>query len=141
MCDSVECPALRTNPDPLTAQMTAVTEVKPATQQKRFNRLAAPMETAIKQLAEEVELLVREKREIEKWEGVEERVRVALARYADSLNQPDQEGLQRLMRLLNIQVVMIPGRALVTGLLDPSLFTIGRTLASPHERSRRCRWA
>ena len=65
MCDSVECPALRTNPDPLTAQMTAVTEVKPATQQKRFNRLAAPMETAIEQLEEEVEPLVRRKREIE----------------------------------------------------------------------------
>ena len=56
---------------------------------------------------------------------------MALARYADSLNQPDQEGLQRLMRLLNIQVVMTPGRVLVTGLLDPSLFTIGRTLACP----------
>lgn len=55
---------------------------------------------------------------------------MTLAKYADSLNQPDQEGLQRLMRLLNIQVVMIPGRVLVTGLLDPSLFTIGRTLES-----------
>ena len=64
-----------------------------AIRQKRFNRLAAPIETAIEHLEEEVELLVRQKREIEKWEGVEERVRVALARYADSLNQPDQEGL------------------------------------------------
>ena len=96
--------------------------------QERFDRLSAPMRNAIERLKEEVGLLVRQKSEIEKWEGVEERVRVALAMYADSLGELDQGGLQRLMRLLNVKMVMTPGRVLVTGLLDPSLFTTEQTL-------------
>ena len=99
--------------------------------QERFDRLSAPMRNAIERLKEDVGLLVRQKSEIEKWEGVEERVRVALAMYADSLGELDEGGLHRLMRLLNVKMVMTPGRVLVTGLLDPSLFTTGRTLASP----------
>ena len=96
--------------------------------QERFDRLSAPMRNAIERLKEDVGLLVRQKSEIEKWEGVEERVRVALAMYADSLGELDEGGLHRLMRLLNVKMVMTPGRVLVTGLLDPSLFTTGRTL-------------
>ena len=42
----------------------------------------------------------------------------------------DGKGLHSLMRFLNIRVTGRPGGVLVTGVLDPRLFTTGRTLAS-----------
>ena len=97
--------------------------------QERFDRLSSPMRNGIERLKEEIRLLARQKADIEKWSGVEERVRLSLARYADSLGDLDREGLRRLMLLLDVQLVLTPGQVLVTGVLDPSLFTIGQTLA------------
>ena len=66
---------------------------------------------------------------MESWDRLEDRIRVAFLRYAESLESLDDEDMQRLMRLLNVRLVAKPGRVLVTGVLDPSLFTTERTLA------------
>ena len=56
-------------------------------------------------------------------------IRSYFARYADAVASLDSEGMKELMRLLDVRLVASPGRVMVTGVLDPSLFTTGQTLA------------
>lgn len=109
--------------------------------QEMYESLSAPLNNLLAQLAKDIAALEEQRKLAEGWEQFEERVRVAFSQYAESLDTLDPEGMQRLMRLLGVRLVAGPGSVLVTGVLDPSLFTTERTWASPHERSRRCRWA
>ena len=97
--------------------------------QEMYESLSAPVNNFLAQLAKDIAGLEEQKKLNEGWDRVEERIRMAFSRYSESLDTLDDEGMQRLMRLLNIRLVMGPGRVLVTGVLEPSLFTIAQTLA------------
>ena len=101
--------------------------------QEMYESLSAPMNNLMAQLAKDIAALEEQKVLAEGWEQFEERVRVALSQYAESLDTLDAEGMQRLMRLLGVRLVAGPGRVLVTGVLDPSLFT--RTEFRPPEEA------
>ena len=94
-----------------------------------FETLVAPKNHLLAQYEKESALLVEQKDRTEGFDKFEEQVRAVFLRYANGLDSLDSEGMQQLMRLLNIRLVAGPGRLLVTGVLDPSLFTTGRTLA------------
>ena len=104
--------------------------VKRFIKQKFYERLAAPINNVIYQLEKEITLLVEQKGLMESWGRFEDRFRVAFLRYAESLESLDDEGMQRLVQLLNVRLVAWNVGALVTGVVDPSLFTIAQTLAS-----------
>ncbi len=97
--------------------------------QELYESLAAPINNLQDGLNKDLVSLEDQKKSNEEWARIEDRVRAALANIAKSLDELDGEGLQRLLRLLNIKVVGGPGRVLVTGLLDPSLFTTAQTSA------------
>ena len=104
-------------------------ETKENIDQEMYESLSAPVNNFLAQLAKDIAGLEEQKKLSEGWDRVEERIRMAFSRYSESLDTLDDEGMQRLMRLLNIRLVMGPGRVLVTGVLEPSLFTIAQTLA------------
>ena len=108
--------------------------------QRVYEKLAAGINNASDQVERELALLVEQKGVVEDWDGLEEGIRVAFLRYADSLDELDDDGMNRLMNLLKVQLTATHGRVLVTGMVDPALFTIGRTSALLRVRSRRCRW-
>ena len=89
--------------------------------------LAAPVNNLLTQREKDIVLLVEQKNLTERWDQLEKGIRVACLRYADGLDYLDSEGRQRLMRLLNVRLLSEPGKVMVTGILDPSLFTTGRT--------------
>ena len=105
--------------------------------QKLLETLSAPVNNLMAQHNKDIELLIAQKNLNEHWDHLEEGIRAAFMRYADGLDSLDSEGMQRLMRLLNVRLVAEPGKVMVTGVLDPSLFTTGRTLASQQRCSRR----
>ncbi len=109
--------------------------------QDMYESLCAPINNLLAGLEKEVAGLADQERSAQGWARLEERVQAAFANIAKSLDDLDDEGLQRLLRLLNIKITGGPGRVLVTGLLDPSLVTTAQTLASRHEHNHRCRWA
>ena len=109
--------------------------------QEMYESLCAPINNLLAGYEKDLAGLADQARSRQGWARLEERVQTAFANIAKSLDDLDGEGLQRLLRLLNIKIIGGPGRVLVTGLLDPSLFTTERTSASRHGRSRRCRWA
>ena len=96
--------------------------------QERYERLVAPVNLMIEQLEEELALLVAQRAESESWAVLEERARAAFLSYKEGLSTLDKEGRDRLMRLLNVRVTHYSGGVLVTGELDPALFTTERTL-------------
>ena len=108
--------------------------------QGRYERLLAPVNAMLERLEEELALLVVQKAETENWDVLEEKVRAVFLAYKEGLSTLDKESRLRLSRLLNVRVTYFHGRVLVTGVLDPALFTTAQTSASPRERSRRCRW-
>ena len=97
--------------------------------QDMLENLAAPVNNLLAQHEKDLDLLIEQKRINSGWDELEEQVRVAFLKYADGLDSLDSEGRQQLMRLLQVRIVATPGRVLVTGVLDPSLFTTGQTLA------------
>ena len=109
--------------------------------QDMYESLCAPINNLLAGLKKEIAGLADQERSAQGWARLEERVQAAFANIAKSLDELDDEGLQRLLRLLNIKITGGPGRVLVTGLLDPSLVTTAQTLASRHEHNHRCRWA
>ena len=98
-----------------------------------YDSLAAPINNFLEQLGKEIAGLEEQSKVAENQGRAEEHVRAVLLRHADSLDTLDDEGMQQLLRLLNARLTarLQDGqkRVLVTGVLDPSLFTIGRTLA------------
>ena len=105
--------------------------------QQLFESLAAPINHVLAGLDKELAILEGQRKSREEWARTEERVRAAFANITKSLGELDYEGLKRLLRLLNVKVIGGPGKVLVTGLLDPSLFTIAQTSALSHGYSRR----
>ncbi len=97
--------------------------------QARYERLMAPLNVVIERLEEELALLVSQKGAAENLEAFEKQVRATFLQYKEGLSTLDKEGRQQLMRLLNVRVTCYRGRVLVTGVLDPSLFTTERTWA------------
>ena len=106
--------------------------------QDMYESLCAPINNLLAGLEKEIAGLADQERSAQGWARLEERVQAAFANIAKSLDELDDEGLQRLLRLLNIKITGGPGRVLVTGLLDPSLVTIAQTSASQRARSHRC---
>ena len=105
--------------------------------QEMYESLSAPVNNLLAQLAGDVAGLEEQKKLAEGWELFEDSVHAALSQYAGALDTLDSEGIQRLMRMLGVRLVAGPKRVLVTGQLDPSLFTTEQTWASPHAHSRR----
>ena len=97
--------------------------------QDMLEMLIAPISNLRREHEREVELLVEQKKLNEKFHQLEGIIRSYFARYADAVAPLDSEGMQELMRLLDVRLVASPGRVMVTGVLDPSLFTTGQTLA------------
>ena len=97
--------------------------------QDMLEMLIAPISNLRREHEREVELLVEQKKLNEQFDQLEGIIRSYFARYADAVASLDSEGMQELMRLLDVRLVASPGRVMVTGVLDPSLFTTGQTLA------------
>ena len=97
--------------------------------QDMLEMLIAPISNLRREHEREVELLVEQKKLNEQFDQLEGIIRSYFARYADAVASLDSEGMKELMRLLDVRLVASPGRVMVTGVLDPSLFTTGQTLA------------
>ena len=95
--------------------------------QEMYESLSAPVNNLLAQLAGDVAGLEEQKKLAGGWELLEDRLRAALSQYAEALDTLDSEGMQRLMRMLGVRLVTGPKRVLVTGQLDPSLFTTEQT--------------
>ena len=108
--------------------------------QEMLEALIAPITNLRLQHEQEIELLLEQRALGESLDELEEHVRAMFDHYSNGLDSLDPEGRHRLLRLLDVRLTAGRGQVLVTGVLDPSLFTTGRTLALPRERSRRCRW-
>ena len=111
------------------AATLAMQVAKDLIDQEMFESLVAPMNNLMLQREREMAMLLEQKERSEGLDQLEEYIRACFSKYAENLDSLDSEGKQRLMRLLNVQIVGGPGRVTVTGVLDPSLFTIERTLA------------
>ena len=109
--------------------------------QETLERLIAPITNYRVKMEEELTLLLEQRKLNDNVDNVQESVFRGLAAYRKGLSELDTEARNRLLRLLGIRLVGRGRRVLVTGVIDPSLFTTGQTSASPRERSRRCRWA
>ncbi len=88
-----------------------------------------PLNHLLAQHDKDIRMLEQQKGISEDWDRLAERLELAMSRYAGSLDELDAGSLQRLMRLLNIRLTREPDGEVVTGILDPTLFTIGRTWA------------
>ena len=108
--------------------------------QEMLERLAGPLNNLLAEHERDLDVLNGQKEMKEGWEELEARVRVAFLRYAQGLESLDLEVRVRLLRLLRVRLVATPGRVLVTGVLDPMLFTTAQTSALPRERTGRSRW-
>ena len=104
-------------------------------------QLVVPIINHRLRLEQELELLQQQRNLSDNVDQVEDVVSRALSAYRKGLHELDTEARNRLLRLLGIRLTGLGRRVLVTGVIDPSLFTTGQTWASPRERSRRCRWA
>ena len=98
--------------------------------QDMLEMLIAPISNLRREHEREVELLVEQKKLNEQFDQLEGIIRSYFARYADAVASLDSEGMKELMPLLDVRLVASPGRVMVMGVLDPSLFTTGQTLAS-----------
>ena len=101
-----------------------------------LEQLIPPITNYRLQLEQELALLQEQVKLVDNVEGFVSR---GLAAYRKGLSELDSEARNRLLRLLGILLTGRGRRVLVSGLIDPSLFTIAQTLASPRGRSRRCR--
>ena len=98
--------------------------------QAMLETLVAPINHLLEQYERDLGLLEEQKKLSEGLNQLEERIRACLSKYAEGLDSLDSEGKRRLMNLLNVRLTAgSDRRVLVTGVLDLSLFTIGRTLA------------
>jgi site-specific DNA recombinase len=108
--------------------------------QQMFETLVAPINRLLARTEEDIALLSEQRKLNEGLDHLEEHIRALFSQYADGLSSLDFEGKQKLMRLLNVRLVGGPSRVMVTGVLDPSIFTIGQTSALPRGCSPRSRW-
>ena len=97
--------------------------------QERLERLIAPITNHRVQLEQQLALLLEQRKLSHSVDDVEELVTSGLAAYRQRLPELDTESRNRLLRLLGIRLTGQGRRVLVTGLIDPSLFTTGQTLA------------
>ena len=98
------------------------------TDQAMLETLVAPINQLLEQYERDIGLLEEQEKLSDRLDQLEERIRACLSRYAEGLNSLDSEGKQRLLRLLNVQLGGGSDRlVLVTGVLDLSVFTTGRT--------------
>ena len=103
-----------------------------------FEKMVGPMVAGIERLEDELAGLVAEMREEAEFDRFEDDMGAIFSRYSANLDSLDKEGMVGLMRALGVRLTAMPGRVLVTGSVDPSLFTTAQTLASRRGRSRRC---
>ena len=98
--------------------------------QAMLETLVAPINQLREQYERDLGLLEEQKKLSEGLNQLEERIRACLSKYAERLDSLDSGGKRRLMSLLNVRLTGgSDRRVLVTGVLDLSLFTTGRTLA------------
>ena len=97
--------------------------------QRMLERLIIPITNHRCQLEDELSLLLAQRSLVDNVDQAEEVVSIALAGYRQGLREMDSEARQRLLRLLGIRLTGRGRTVLVTGVIDPSLFTIGQTLA------------
>ncbi len=97
--------------------------------QKKLERLIAPITNHRVQLEQDLALLQEQRKLSHSVDDVEELVSSGLAAYRQRLSELDTESRNRLLRLLGIRLTGQGRRVLVTGVIDPSLFTTGQTLA------------
>ena len=97
--------------------------------QEMYENLSAPVKSLLAGLEKEIAIVEDQKKVNEGWDQLDEQVAAAFAKFGRSLDELDDEELQRLMGLLCLKVTAGRGRVLVTGLLGPSLVTIGQTSA------------
>ena len=97
--------------------------------QRMLERLIIPITNHLCQLEDELSLLLALRSLVDNVDQAEEVVSIALAGYRQGLREMDSEARQRLLRLLGIRLTGRGRTVLVTGIIDPSLFTTGQTLA------------
>ena len=103
--------------------------------QDMLEMLIAPITNLRLHHEKEIALLSEQQSLQEGFEGLEAHIRAMLQQYSNRLDSLDDEDKQTLLRLLGISLTGGRQRVLVTGVLDPSLFTTGHTLASRRARS------
>ena len=95
-----------------------------------FEKMVGPIVAGIERLEDELAGLLAEVREEAEFERFEDDMRAIFSRYSANLDSLDKEGMVGLMRALGLRLTAMPGRVLVTGSVDPSLFTTAQTSAS-----------
>ena len=97
--------------------------------QEMLETLISPITNLRLQHEEEIVVLSEQKQLKEGLDDLEDRIRAVFTRYTERLDSLEDEEKQTLLRLLSVRLTGGRKRVLVTGVLDPSLFTTGRTLA------------
>ena len=98
--------------------------------QETLERLITPITNYRVKLEQELALVQEQRNLSDNVDRVEELVSFGLAAYRKGLSGLDAEARNRLLRLLRIRLTGRGRRVLVTGVIDPSLFTTGQTLES-----------
>ena len=98
--------------------------------QQMLDDLVAPLVLVREKHEKELGVLEEQSRLQDAADEAEHRIRVALAQYAEQLEDVTWEAKRALLNRLKVKVVATKERVLVTAEIDPSAFTIERTLAS-----------
>ena len=111
-----------------------------------FDREALDSQVApIKALSDEKKkdllILEEQQRHRDDSEELDRRVREVCQQVSDRLDNLDAEGRRAVYAAFGVSVQASLEELLITLTISYKCTTIGRTSASPHERSHRCRWA
>lgn len=96
-----------------------------------FEELIAPIQNLRQRLEEELTLLKQQDALAEGFEKLESQLAELCRQYSDRLDSLGRGEQRLLFRLFKVRLTGSPGRVFVSGILDPSLFTTGRTLECP----------
>ena len=99
--------------------------------QQMQDDLVAPVANLLAKHERDLAVLLEQKKLQDAADFAEQRIRTAFAQYADGLENLGWEGKRALLNRLKVRVVGTKKRVLVTAEIDPELFTIEHTLASP----------
>ena len=97
--------------------------------QAMLEELMAPLRALEESRTKQLEALEAQRQTQDADEQVEQQLKAVFDRYHERLDSLSFDEWQTLLGLLQIKVVATKKHALVTGVIDPSLITIGRTSA------------
>ena len=120
-------------------RILAMERAKELIDQTMFEGLIAPITNLKGSYEQDLELLAKQRALSEEGEAVERNIRACFDRYVQEIDDLDSDGVRALLNLFKVHVVATKNRVVVTGVIDPRVFTIEHTLALRRGRSCRSR--